>query len=84
MRARGQREHPDFSFPQMQNPELIPPNWEPRFADYLYVSFTNATAFSPTRHDAHVPVGEDGDARAISSVAVTIALVISRAVGLFK
>jgi uncharacterized membrane protein len=22
--------------------------WEPEFVDYLYVSFTNATAFSPT------------------------------------
>ena len=29
-------------------PELAPPEWEPWFVDYLYVSFTNATAFSPT------------------------------------
>jgi uncharacterized membrane protein len=27
---------------------LTPPDWEPRFVDYLYLSFTNATAFSPT------------------------------------
>jgi uncharacterized membrane protein len=39
---------PDFSFPQMQNPELAPKEWEPAFVDYLYLSFTNATAFSPT------------------------------------
>ncbi len=25
-----------------------PERWAPHFADYLYVSFTNATAFSPT------------------------------------
>jgi len=24
------------------------PGWHPRFVDYLYVSFTNASAFSPT------------------------------------
>jgi hypothetical protein len=37
----------DFLFPQMTIPELSV-NWYPRFLDYLYVSFTNATAFSPT------------------------------------
>jgi uncharacterized membrane protein len=42
------RPYPDFLFAQMQNPELAPPDWEPTFADYLYLSFTNATAFSPT------------------------------------
>jgi len=38
----------DFSFPQMQNPELAPHDWRPSFVDYLYVAATNATAFSPT------------------------------------
>lgn len=38
---------PDFLFPQMTIPELSV-NWYPKFLDYLYVSFTNATAFSPT------------------------------------
>jgi hypothetical protein len=47
-RAIGRRGHPDFLFAQMQSPELAPPDWEPAFADYLYLSFTNATAFSPT------------------------------------
>jgi hypothetical protein len=47
-RAEGTRPHPDFMFPQMASPELAPPNWEPYFVDYLYLSFTNATAFSPT------------------------------------
>jgi len=26
----------------------IDPNWKPRFLDYLYLAFTNSTAFSPT------------------------------------
>jgi uncharacterized protein DUF1345 len=38
----------DFLFPQQASPELTVPGWQPRFLDYLYVSFTNATAFSPT------------------------------------
>ena len=47
-RAAGSQPYPDFVFPQMMNPELAPPDWEPGFVDYLYVSFTNAMAFSPT------------------------------------
>jgi hypothetical protein len=39
---------PDFQFPQMENPELAAPGWHPRLVDYLYVSFTNSIAFSPT------------------------------------
>jgi hypothetical protein len=30
------------------NPDVAPANWRPRFIDYLYLGFTNATAFSPT------------------------------------
>ncbi|MFJ5531728.1 hypothetical protein [Streptomyces sp. NPDC093261] len=47
-RAEGIADYPDFLFPQMQSRELTQADWEPAFADYLYVSFTNATAFSPT------------------------------------
>jgi hypothetical protein len=38
----------DFAFVQMTDPEVAAPGWHPRFVDYLYVSFTNASAFSPT------------------------------------
>jgi hypothetical protein len=38
----------DFLFPQQAEPELTVDEWNPLFLDYLYVSFTNATAFSPT------------------------------------
>lgn len=47
-RAVGEKEHPDLLFAQMQSPDLADPDWEPQFADYFYLSFTNATAFSPT------------------------------------
>jgi len=40
--------HPDFLFPQMATREVAPAGWLPHFVDYLYVSFTNAMAFSPT------------------------------------
>jgi hypothetical protein len=39
----------DFQFPQ-QTGDLAEkwPEWRPTFVDYLYLSFTNSTAFSPT------------------------------------
>ena len=39
---------PDFQFPQDDDPQLAPQDWHPRLLDYLYVSFTNSIAFSPT------------------------------------
>lgn len=47
LRAVGLDEAPDFLYPQMTEPTLCP-NWRPIFVDYLYVSLTNASAFSPT------------------------------------
>ncbi len=38
----------DFLFPQMADPQILGPDWKPRFPDYLYLAFTNASAFSPT------------------------------------
>jgi uncharacterized membrane protein len=49
--ARSEKEQlPDLVFPQQQanGPGLVPNGWQPRFGDYLYVSLTAATAFSPT------------------------------------
>ncbi len=48
--ARAQaRDHiPDFMFPQMSDPGLAAPHWAASFFDYLYTSFTNSSAFSPT------------------------------------
>jgi hypothetical protein len=38
----------DFAFTQQLSPEIAPHGWRPFFLDYLHLSFTNATAFSPT------------------------------------
>ncbi|MEO6701577.1 MAG: hypothetical protein ABI140_04675, partial [Jatrophihabitantaceae bacterium] len=46
-RAQGEQDVPDLLFPQMTDPHLAR-DWEPEFFDYLFVSYTNATAFSPT------------------------------------
>jgi hypothetical protein len=47
-RAVSPSEFPDLAFPQHLNPRIAPPGWRPEFFDYLYLGFTNATAFSPT------------------------------------
>jgi uncharacterized membrane protein len=83
-RANAENAHPDFVFPQMSSPDLAPKDWEPIFLDYLYVSFTNATAFSPTdtmpmSRWAKVLMGLQ------STVALVLAaLVIARAVNILK
>lgn len=48
MRGLGPKSAPDFLFPQMLGSGDQDPKWTPGFVDYFYVSFTNATAFSPT------------------------------------
>ena len=47
-RAEAINQHPDFMFPQMSDPNYAPNHWHPNYFDYLYTSFTNASAFSPT------------------------------------
>jgi len=47
-RARNERSTPDFQFPQDENPQLAREGWRPQVWDYLFVSLTSATAFSPT------------------------------------
>jgi hypothetical protein len=47
-RDLGSASKPDFLFPQMLGEGDENPDWTPGFLDYAYVSFTNATAFSPT------------------------------------
>ena len=46
-RAHGGARLPDLLFPQMTDDEYAR-DWEPEFFDYLFVSYTNSTAFSPT------------------------------------
>lgn len=47
-RRSGEKPYPDFLFPQMSDPHMATPGWRPVFVDYLYTSFTNSVAFSPT------------------------------------
>jgi hypothetical protein len=74
----------DFQFPQMENPQLAAPDWQPQLVDYLYVAFTNAIAFSPT--DA-MPLSRRAKLLMLTesaASAVTILLVAARAVNIFK
>jgi uncharacterized membrane protein len=83
-RAHARRVLPDFQFVQMQNPDLAHPDWEPQFVDYLYLSFTNATAFSPT--DV-MPLSRWAKLTMLGQSLVslvTLALVIARAVNILK
>jgi hypothetical protein len=75
---------PDFLFAQMTTPEVAPPTWRPTFLDYLYLSFTNATAFSPTDT---LPLARWAKLLMMLQSAVslvTVALVIARAVNVLK
>ena len=83
-RAHGRHDHPDFQFPQMQSPALTHEDWEPTFVDYLYLSFTNATAFSPTDT---MPMTRWAKMAMLTQSAVslaTVALVIARAINILK
>ena len=83
-RANARHEYPDFLFAQMTAPEMAPRDWEPRFLDYLYLSFTNATAFSPTDT---LPLSRWAKLTMMAQSAVslvTVALVIARAVNILR
>jgi hypothetical protein len=54
-RARGSSRQPAFVFPEMTNAQYVAPGWYPKFIDYLHLSFTTATAFSPTDVSAIKP-----------------------------
>jgi len=81
-RLQTRRRQPDFLFPQMSAPACTAPNWSPSFLDYLYTSFTNATAFSPTDTMPLTPWAKLlMMVQALASL-LTVALVISRAVNI--
>jgi uncharacterized membrane protein len=75
---------PAFLFPQMDDDnKFSPPDWKPEYVDYLYLSFTNALAFSPT--DV-MPLARWAKLTMLvqSLISVMIAvLVIARAVNIF-
>jgi hypothetical protein len=81
-RAAGRDGAPDFLFPQMNDDRIQPWGWRPGFVDYLYVSLTNATAFSPTDTMPLSPTAKV--VMGIQSIVslVTIGLIVSRAVNI--
>jgi hypothetical protein len=82
-RAHERPRYPDLAFPQQLNPIIGPPGWRPRFVDYVYLSFTNSTAFSPTDVMPLAPWAKLAMAvQATISLAI-LGLVIARAVNLF-
>jgi uncharacterized membrane protein len=78
----------DFLFPQMQtisanaNQSCVDPLWKPQFFDYVYLAFTNATAFSPA--DV-MPLSLNAKALMMAEAIVsliTVAIVLARAISL--
>jgi hypothetical protein len=83
-RARGSSIKPAFVFPEMINPQFVEGGWYPKFIDYLHLSFTTATAFSPTDVSAVKPW-----AKLMMMLEETISLlvailVVARAVNILK
>ncbi len=83
-RAQAVRMYPDFQFVQMASPQLAPPDWEPAFSDYLYLAFTNASAFSPTDTMPLSRWAKMGMTVQATVSIVTVALVVARAVNILK
>ena len=81
-RAAGHDGPPDFLFPQMTDDRIEPLDWRPQFIDYLYVSLTNNTAFSPTDTMPLTPMAKI--IMGVQSVVslLTIGLIVSRAVNI--
>ena len=74
----------DFFFPQQADTELFGTTWQPTFIDYLYVSYTNSAAFSPTDT---MPLSRWAKVLMLvqSAVSLTLGLmVVARAVNILK
>jgi hypothetical protein len=80
-RAAGHDGPPDLLFPQMSDSRLGR-GWRPQFIDYLYVSLTNAAAFSPTDTMPLTPTAKSLMGLQSLVSLVTIGLVVSRAVNI--
>jgi hypothetical protein len=84
IRGHADQREPDLLFAQMATHELGQTDWMPGFVDYLYLSFTNATAFSPTDT---MPLTSRAKAlmliEALASI-TTVVMVAGRAVNILK
>jgi uncharacterized membrane protein len=83
-RAMGTHDYPDLMFPQMSTPNMTHEDWEPAYIDYLYLAYTNATAFSPT--DV-MPLRRWAKMTMLAQSAIAlliVALVIARAINILQ
>ncbi len=83
-RLRPEHAAPDFLFPQMATPGCTQPDWSPAFIDYLYVAFTNATAFSPTDTMPLTPWAKTLMLVQAAISLITVTLVAARAVNILS
>jgi len=81
-RRREQCPPPDFLFANMTDPGLGGLEWRAGYIDYLYTSFTNATAFSPT--DTMPLTAASKMLMLVQSLAslITIGMVFARAINI--
>jgi len=74
----------DFLFPQQTEPATFGEGWNPMFLDYLFVSYTNASAFSPTDT---MPLSRWAKMLMLVQSAISLALavmVVARAVNILQ
>jgi len=83
-RARGAGQQPAFVFPEMTNAQYVRADWYPKFVDYLHLSFTAATAFSPTDVSAIRPWAKLMMMAEEAISLVVAVLVVSRAVNILR
>lgn len=84
VRAAGRDRRADFFFPEMAAGELGNPQWSPNLVEYIYLAFTNATAFSPTDT---LPLSTRARALMMAESVISlviIALVLARSVNILK
>ena len=85
-RSDGYADYPDLVFPQQQVDQqgLASDDWKPTFADYLYVSLTNATAFSPTDTMPYTKRAKLAMGLESSICIFLLAMVVARAINIAK
>lgn len=82
-RAEGRHVYPDFDFPEWSS-DRVPEGWRPGMFDYIFISFTTNTAFSPTEA---MPISARGKLFMMMQSAislVTIAVVAARAINTLR
>ena len=83
-RSSPRHRRPDFLFPQMVTPDCADDAWTPGFLDYVYLAFTNATAFSPTDTMPLTPLAKMLMLVQSAASLLTVAVVAGRAVNILS